>query len=317
MSQAVAMVPVVVHSAAVTPFTSPASAEALLAAWFAAKDPATVRAYRADLAAFLDFLAPHTFADFLAADVGPAHAVALQYRSHLVAAGRSPATVNRRLSALRSVLAFARTVGLVTWRLEVPGVETVTLRDTRGPGADGVARMLAAAAGETVKARRDTAILRLLFDLGLRREEVATLDLAHLELEPGGLWVLGKKRTERERLTLPAPTRAALSAWVAVRGDAAGPLFTNVDRAGKGERLTGRSVARIVNALGVAANLSRRVAPHAVRHAAITHALDVTAGDVRRVAKFSRHRDLRTLAVYDDARRDLAGEVAALVAGAA
>jgi len=52
-----------------------------------------------------------------------------------------------------------------------------------------------------------------------------------------------------------------------------------------------------------------------LRHAAITEALDITRGDVRAVQKFSRHRDLRTLTVYDDNRRDLAGEVAKLVAG--
>jgi len=40
----------------------------------------------------------------------------------------------------------------------------------------------------------------------------------------------------------------------------------------------------------------------------------VTGGDVRRVQKFSRHRDLRVLTVYDDSRRDFAGEVARLVA---
>ncbi|HVT40002.1 MAG TPA: hypothetical protein VHE78_13215 [Gemmatimonadaceae bacterium] len=54
---------------------------------------------------------------------------------------------------------------------------------------------------------------------------------------------------------------------------------------------------------------------HGLRHAAITHALDVCAGDVRKVQKFSRHRDLRTLTVYDDNRQDVAGEVAKLVAG--
>jgi len=59
------------------------------------------------------------------------------------------------------------------------------------------------------------------------------------------------------------------------------------------------------------------VRPHGLRHAAITHALDVTGGDVRRVQKFSRHRDLRTLTVYDDNRQDIAGQVAAMVAGAA
>ena len=57
-----------------------------------------------------------------------------------------------------------------------------------------------------------------------------------------------------------------------------------------------------------------KVRPHGLRHAAITSALDATGGDVRRVSRFSRHRDIKTVMVYDDARADLGGEVAALVA---
>ncbi len=54
--------------------------------------------------------------------------------------------------------------------------------------------------------------------------------------------------------------------------------------------------------------------PHGLRHAAITEALDLTGGDVRKVQRFSRHRDLQTLTIYDDNRVDLAGEVSKLVA---
>jgi len=46
--------------------------------------------------------------------------------------------------------------------------------------------------------------------------------------------VLGKGRTGRERLTLPAPTSAALGAWVERRGLEPGPLFVNFDLCGQG-----------------------------------------------------------------------------------
>ena len=57
------------------------------------------------------------------------------------------------------------------------------------------------------------------------------------------------------------------------------------------------------------------VRPHGLRHAAITEALDLTKGNVRAVQRFSRHRDLRTLTIYDDNRQDLAGEIARQLAG--
>jgi integrase/recombinase XerC len=154
----------------------------------------------------------------------------------------------------------------------------------------------------------------LLYDLALRRGEVARLDIRDANLENGTLAVLGKGCTEPHLLTLPEPTSEALRSWIEVRGDQPGPLFTNFDRAGKGQRLTGRSIHRLIKRLGSQAGLEAW--PHGLRHSAITDALDLT-GDVRKVQRFSRHRDLQTLTLYDDNRLDLGGEVAKLVAGAA
>lgn len=297
-----------------------ADAEAVLAGWLSGKNPQTVADYRRDLATFAAYLAtreaPRTLETFLGVDAGTAHAVAHGYRGALMASGASPASVNRKLSALRSVVTFARMTGHTTWTLALKGVPTQSYRDTRGPGVDGVRALLAPLARRRdAKAVRDFAIVRLLFDLALRRAEVVGLDLEHVEWATGRLSILGKKRQERELVTLPAPTRAALEAWVAIRGREAGPLFTNFDRAKKGARLTGRSVARLVLEAGETAGLGV-VRPHGLRHSAITHALDQTKGDVRAVQRYSRHRDLRVLTVYDDNRTDLAGEVGALVAGA-
>jgi integrase/recombinase XerC len=91
------------------------------------------------------------------------------------------------------------------------------------------------------KAVRDRALLRLAFDLGLRRGELASLDLEHLALEAGTVAVLGKGQEGRELLTLPAETVAVLRAWLEQRGLEPGLLFVNFDRAGKGRRLTSPS----------------------------------------------------------------------------
>jgi integrase/recombinase XerC len=88
--------------------------------------------------------------------------------------------------------------------------------------------------------------------------------------------------------------------------------LVNFDRARKGRRLTGTAVYHIVGRLGAKTGLVVR--PHGLRHLAIATALDRTNGDVRAVAKFSRHKDLRTLRRYDDNRQDLAGKVTRLVA---
>lgn len=285
---------------------------ALIQAFLSGRNALTIRAYRQDLNDFSTFSESSGVDDaargLLSLTPGDANALALGYRANMVERGLQASTINRRLAALRAMVKLARTLGIVLWSLEVQNLKVEHDRDLRGPARGTLKKVLhdLKQRGDA-KARRDLAILRLLHDLGLRRGEVVSLDLAHVALEAGTLSVRGKGRTTRMSLTLPIETAGVLTAWIAARGTAAGPLFTNFDRAGKGARLTGTSVYRLTKGLG----LGR---PHGVRHLAITEALDLLGGDVRKVQRFSRHRDLRVLNVYDDNRQDLAGEVARIVA---
>jgi integrase/recombinase XerC len=216
---------------------------------------------------------------------------------------------------VRSLVKLARVTGLVPWSLEVEGVEARSYKDTRGPGAEGFRRLRERAAGRTdAKGLRHRAIVTLLHDLALRRGDVVGLDLADYDRDAGTLAVLGKGRTAKERLTLPAPTREVVAAWLAVREPGDGPLFRSLDPARKGDgRLTGAAVYGIVRRLGEAVGL--RCRPHGLRHRGITAALDAGL-DLRAVQRYSRHRDLRTLQLYDDNRQDLGGAVARRVAEA-
>jgi integrase/recombinase XerC len=288
----------------------------LLTVWLAGKSPRTVAAYRADLEAFAAWAGaptmPAALEAFLALPHGDANANALRYRGAMTDAGLAPATVNRRLAALRSVVQLARMTGRVAWTLECPSVEATKYRDTRGPGLTAFRAMVAVAErGTDAKSRRDLALLRVLFDLGLRREEAVSCDLAHYDRTAGTLAIMGKRRRDRAAVTVPAAARAALEAWIAVRGEAPGPLFVPLSRAGIGERLTGRSVARIVAAVAARAGVGH-VRPHGLRHSGITALLDV-GSTLQDVQKFSRHRDVRTLMIYDDNRSDVAGKMAAML----
>ena len=169
---------------------------------------------------------------------------------------------------------------------------------------------------QDTKAARDHAILRLLYDLALRRGEVVSLDLCDLDLASGTLAIQGKGRTQKTTLRLPKPTKAALSTWASVRGKKPGALFLNFDRAKKGEgRLSGTSLYRIVQKLGKAVGV--KVTPHGLRHTAITEACKMAALkgiDLEEVLDFSRHTDIKVLMVYRDRERDVAGTLANLVA---
>ena len=128
----------------------------------------------------------------------------------------------------------------------------------------------------------------------------------------------GKGRGDKERLSLPEPTRNALSLWLTARGDAPGPLFVSFDRSGKGNgdgRLTPASVYRIVRAFGESVGVRTR--PHGLRHTAITEACKAAqeAGiGLEEVLDFSRHKNVQVLMLYRDRERNVQGKLAALIA---
>jgi integrase/recombinase XerC len=164
---------------------------------------------------------------------------------------------------------------------------------------------------KALSAIRDRALLRMLNGMGLRRAEVVSLDLDHVDLDAGTLAVLGKGKRERVRLTIPRWAGETLAAWIEARGAASGPLFTSIGKSGRiGGRLTGDGVRYILATIG--ASVGVKVRPHGLRHTAITALLD-SGADVRDVQKFSRHADLNTLLTYDDNREDKFGKMAAIV----
>jgi integrase/recombinase XerC len=294
----------------------------LYSAVLSGRNAQTVRAYEGDFVDFARFLSASTAADALDAltsiPPGAANAVALSYRAHLTERGLSAATTARRLAALRSACKLAKTLGRITWTLQVEAPRTEPLRDTAGPGAGGWRAMLDVAKTEatTAKGLRDVALVRLLHDLALRRQEALGLDVSDVDLDGGTVAIVGKGQTEPVRLTLPDPVKAALAAWLAVHPDPrpTAPVFVRLDRAGKAStRLTGRAAHKLVVRLGRRAGLARHTRPHGLRHGGITEVLDRNGGDIRAAARFSRHKDLRTLARYDDNRADLAGQMARLI----
>jgi integrase/recombinase XerC len=288
----------------------------LVSSWLGNRAPTTVRAYQSDLTSWAGWMGmepAEAVEVLLGMDAGDANALGMAYRAAMREEGLSPATINRRLSALRSIVKAAKVAGLVGWDLMVEAARQQAYRDTRGPGVEGY-RAMVATLGDDLQGRRDRAILSLLYTMALRRAEVIGLDLEDLEVEGGRLWITGKGYTEKEAVSVPSGTMEALLAWLEVRGDSPGPLFLSMDRRHRGEavRPTLNAITRRVRVIGEGAGV--RVTPHALRHSGITRALDLTGGDVRRVRALSRHAKLDTLMRYDDARRDAGGEVASLLA---
>ena len=293
----------------------------LYAAFLSGRSEHTLRAYGQDLETFAAFLrepSPQAaLSHLINCKPGDGNGLLLAYRSHMINAHLTPATINRRLAAVRSAVKLARTLGFTSWTPEIDGLKALAYRDTVGPGLDGTrAMMIQARAQDPVKSARDVALIRLMFDLGLRRGEVAGLNLEDIDRDSKRVWIKGKGRAQKESRTLPDPTLVALTGWVAVRGQIAASnekaLFVGFAGSTHGKRITGRGLYYVISEIGRDVGIKTR--PHGLRHASITAALDMNNGDVRAAQLHARHANPQTTIRYDDNRRDLAGQVAKTLA---
>lgn len=300
-------------------FIGSCDTQKLVEAFLSGKSPRTIAAYRQDLQDFSRFLNSPSFAAtaslLLQSGHGKANELVMNYRSHMIESKLAPATINRRLAAIRSLVDLAQTFGVVNWKLQIKNLKSEPYRDTRGTGVDGFSRMLSSLSGCIGKQARDRAILRLFFDLALRRGEVIGLDIEHIDLARKTISILGKGRQEPQILTMPEQTIQALSGWLHHHPNKTGALFTNFDHTDKGTRMTGTGLYYLIKSLGAKANVIAR--PHGLRHTAITEAVKSAQSNgigLEEVMDFSRHKDVKTLLVYRDRERDVQGRLANLVA---
>ncbi len=289
------------------------------------RSPNTRRAYQRDLKDFFAVISdgleptPQLVAEFLQLERATAIALVLAFKAQQIEKRLSEATVNRRLAAIKSLVSYAQKVGKCLWSLEeITGERVKAYRDTTGIDKDAYRAVLATCNRSTIKGARDYAILRLFWDNALRRGELASCNIADLNADALELAILGKGRgTQKETVSLSEPTVAALLAWLAVRHDVApnAPLFTAVDHAHFGHRLTGSALYNVVKEAAEKAGVSKRLSPHRCRHSSITAALDATNGNVREVKKLSRHARTDTLLIYDDNRVNAQQNVTNLLSG--
>jgi integrase/recombinase XerC len=254
-------------------------------------------------------------------DSGTANGHALHFVQWMQKKGNAPNTINVRLSALKSLVRLGRMLGVVSWTLDVRGVRAEKVKDTRGPNAETVQRVLDAA---QALGPRAYAMALLMFERGLRNIEVRELKMEHLKLDELTIMVRGKGKQGLNRLTVSAEVVKALREWLQRRDVlalgkvqrrpasrvAVEPVLTGFVFCPHGKTdqpLTSWDVWDLTRKTGLGAGI--KLWPHALRHAAITAALDASDGNVREVQKFSRHKDINTVLVYDDERRDVGGEM--------
>jgi integrase/recombinase XerD len=276
--------------------------EGFLALLASRRAPKTVEAYRRDLTAL---------GIWFGGPIGRITTEELErYLAELRAAGRSPATIARRVAAMRS---FFRHQTLLGARADNPAAELDlprrrrTLPRTLSPAE--AERLVEAAAGTTPRDLRDRALVELLYGAGLRVSEAVGLDKSSVDLDARLVRCIGKGSKER---VVPVGRQAvqALRRYLS-RGRPfldtrhRPELFLNA----KGGGLTRAGAFLILRRLAAKAGLEpERVHPHLLRHSFATHLLEGGA-DLRSVQEMLGHADLATTELYthvsDRRRREL------------
>ncbi len=303
MSQIVSLNANVSHLNSVPPSTD---WDRVLADWLSTKrSPHTQRVYRKDITNFLTDV-DMTLSKFLSGDRYQGHELVTRYKGQMMSKELTPATINRRLAAIKSLVSHAYQCGHCEFTLEtVKGEKMAQYRDTSGIELDRFKDVLNSIDRSSIIGVRDYALLVLLWSNALRRSEVAKADIKDFDPDGMTLRIYGKGRgTEAETVSLGKGTVTAIANYLQMRGDVNDddPLFVAHKPGYIGHRLHTNSIYKVVKKRCEAAGIAKVMSPHRIRHSAITTALNQTDGDVRKVQKLSRHANLNTLMIYDDNR---------------
>jgi len=275
--------------------------------WFAnLTNPSTRRAYENAVRDFMRFAGIERPEEFRT--VTRAHIIA--WRDELGRRSLGGSTIRHRLASLASLFEFLCNKNAVTHN-PVKGVERPKAETGEGKtpalGDHQARKLLDAPQADSIKSKRDRAILSTLLFHALRREELCKLkvkDARHARKGVPHLKVAGKGGKTRY-VPLHPGTAALIHEYLELAGhgeDAAGALFRPVrnNRTGRHEQaITADGVYKLVRAYS--AQLGFEIGAHALRATAATNALDHQA-DIAKVQEWLGHANIATTRIYDHRR---------------
>ncbi|MCL2606566.1 MAG: site-specific integrase [Coriobacteriia bacterium] len=252
----------------------------------------TARTYKSAIKNFISWLRDEGI-------TSPARQDMLRYKKHLLEV-RSASTAQLYIVAIRLLFDFLAQEGLypnIAKRIKGVKGDSSFKRDYLT--SDQARQLLGSIEGNNEQDCRDTAIISLCIISGLRTIEVSRADVTDLQ-KSGDSYILrvqGKGHDSKgDFVLISAKTHQAILAYLNGRGS--GPLFVSTSNNSRGQRLTTRSISRIVKERlrGIDIDSPRHTA-HSLRHSCATLNL-LAGGTIQETQQILRHQSIATTTIY-------------------
>ena len=238
--------------------------------------------------------------------------VVVRYRMYLESRGLAANTINQQLAAVRRLAHEAVDSGLLSPELaagirRVKGVKQLGFRAGNWLSAEQSSEVLKRACGDSMRAKRDYAMLALLFGCGFRRSELVGLELDEIQVRQGHWAVVDLIGKGGHIRTVPIPqwVKAALDQWIVAARVTEGRIFRRVARAGKvwGKGISQNVVWYAVKSCCERAGLEH-IAPHDLRRtcAKLCH---TSGGELEQIQFLLGHASVQTTERYLGCKQNL------------
>jgi site-specific recombinase XerD len=238
--------------------------------------------------------------------------VVVRYRMYLESRHLAANTINQQLAAVRRLAHEAADSGLLSPELaagisRVKGVKQLGFRSGNWLSAEQSAHVLKDACGGSMRAKRDYAMLAMLFGCGFRRSELVGLEMDEVQMRQGHWAVVDLIGKGGHIRTVPIPqwVKAALDEWIAAAKVTEGRIFRRVARAGKvwGKGISQNVVWYVVKGCCERAGLEH-IAPHDLRRtcAKLCH---TSGGELEQIQFLLGHASVQTTERYLGCKQNL------------
>jgi site-specific recombinase XerD len=238
--------------------------------------------------------------------------VVVRYRMYLESRGLAANTINQQLAAVRRLAHEAADSGLLSPELaagisRVKGVKQLGFRSGNWLSTEQSSEVLKHAYGDSMRAKRDYAMLAMLFGCGFRRSELVGLELDEVQMRQGHWAVVDLIGKGGHIRTVPIPNwvKAALDHWIRAAGVTEGRIFRAVARMGKvwGKGISQNVVWYVVKTCAERAGLEH-IAPHDLRRtcAKLCHS---SGGELEQIQFLLGHASVQTTERYLGCKQNL------------